>query len=89
MPNAAIATPIDTATIAIRALATVRPTSYRIWVPTTLKPIIATKCMLQMAVPPIEIDARISHQIRSPRPRAARSRTAQVSPSIEPRTDNT
>jgi hypothetical protein len=47
----------------------------------------ATKCMLQIAVPPMATAARMSHHIRSPRVCAARSRTAQVRPSEEPSTD--
>jgi hypothetical protein len=87
-PNRAITRPMATATTARMALAAVRPTSYRIGVPVTLKPIIATKCMLQIAVPPIAIDARMVHRTRSPFERAFRNRAARVSPSSDPSTDS-
>ncbi|WP_344934114.1 hypothetical protein [Actinoplanes nipponensis] len=77
-----------TAPIAMSALRAVTGTSYRIGRPTTLKPSIATKCMVQMPVPPMATAARVSHQARQPALGAVRSRTAHTSPSSDPSTDS-
>jgi hypothetical protein len=87
LPMPAMKRPTPTTATAMRALAAVSATSYRICCPTTEKPSMAMKCMLQMAVPPIAHAASINHQARWAVVCAARTRRAQVSPSSEPSTE--
>ncbi|MQY31650.1 hypothetical protein NRB56_72590 [Nocardia sp. RB56] len=81
-----IVSPHQTTTIAMTALASVSGTLYRICAASIENPSMATKCMTQMPVPPMETAAAISQPWGCATERARR---AHCRPSNEPMTDMT